>query len=277
MASEDDTNSGAKTNKRKSVFGFVWRCISSSREVFSNAHANDWMRMCRGISCPISVKDATRRLRFNLRDFAPNYQVLMLLSMFVSVVCRPWSFLTVFAVVVAWHYVINVRSKDVTVKRAANEEPIVVTVRMQGMLLLAVSAILIFGFTSFSATFVTCVSIGAGVCVSHSVMKAPLTENNSSPDGGDSPTSPSLLAEFQEYTGSTLSTFNRGAGFEKVIPSQVYEYGGKALDGATAGVSTISSYFGQAILQRTGSNVSNNSSNNGGGNGTGNSAGSSSV
>merc|ERR1712216_90815 len=72
-------------------------------------------------------------------------------------------------------------------------------------------------------------------------------------------------------------TFNRGAGFEKVIPSQVYEYGGKALDGATAGVSTISSYFGQAILQRTGSNVSNNSSNNGGGNGTGTSAGSSSV
>ena len=60
-------------------------------------------------------------------------------------------------------------------ERGANEEPIVVTVRMQGMLLLAVWAILIFGFTSFSATFVTCVSIGAGVCVSHSVMKAPLT------------------------------------------------------------------------------------------------------
>ena len=133
MASEDDTNSSAKTNKRKSVFGFVWLCISSSREVFSNARANDWMRMCRGISCPISVKDATRRLRFNLRDFAPNYQVLMLLSMFVSVVCRPWSFLTVFAVVVAWHYLIDARSTDVTLNRGTNEEPTVDTMSLHWM------------------------------------------------------------------------------------------------------------------------------------------------
>ena len=125
-------------------------------------------------------------------------------------------FLTLFGVVAAWHYAINVRSKDVNIKRAANEEPIVVTVRMQGMILLLLSGILIFGFTSFSGTFVACVSVGAGRVASHLVMKAPpLTDTNSSSDGGDSGSTPSLLAEFQEYTGSTLSTFNRGAGFEK--------------------------------------------------------------
>jgi hypothetical protein len=256
MASPEEDD----TNKKATVFGFVWRCIASSRLVFSNANANDWTRMARGISCPVSAKDAMGRLRYNLRDFAPNYQVLMLLSMAISVVFRPWSFLTLFGIIICWHYVINVRSKDIAMKRAANEEPIVVTVRTQGMILLLLSAILIFGFTSFSATFMTCVSVGAGVCISHSVMKAPLTDTTSS-DGSDSGSSPSLLAEFQEYTGSTLSTFNRGAGFEKVIPSQVYEYGGKAFNGATAGVSTISSYFGQAIMQRT-----NSSGGGGGGN-----------
>ena len=270
MASDEEalSNNGGSNNggkKTTTVFGFIWRGIESGRLVFSTANRNGWMRMVQNISCPVSLKDATMRVHKNVREFAPNYHVVMVLAMLVSVAFRPWSFLTLFGVVVVWHYVINVRSKDVNIKRAANEEPIVVTVRMQGMILLLLSGILIFGFTSFSATFVACVSVGAGVCASHSVMKAPpLTDTNSSSDGGDSGSTPSLLAEFQEYTGSTLSTFNRGAGFEKVIPSQVYEYGGKAFNGATAGVSTISSYFGQAIMQRTGSNVGTSSGGAGG-------------
>ena len=264
MASDEETPNGTNAKKTTTVFGFIWRGIESGRLVFSTANRNGWMRMVQNISCPVSLKDATMRVHKNVREFAPNYHVVMVLAMLVSVAFRPWSFLTLFGVVVVWHYVINVRSKDVNIKRAANEEPIVVTVRMQGMILLLLSGILIFGFTSFSATFVACVSVGAGVCASHSVMKAPLTDTNSSSDGGDSGSTPSLLAEFQEYTGSTLSTFNRGAGFEKVIPSQVYEYGGKAFNGATAGVNTISSYFGQAIMQRTGSNVGTSSGGAGG-------------
>ena len=264
MASDEE--SGSNTGKKSTtVFGFIWRGIESGRLVFSTANRNGWMRMAQNISCPVSLKDATMRVHKNVREFAPNYHVVMVLAMLVSVAFRPWSFLTLFGVVVVWHYVINVRSKDVNIKRAANEEPIVVTVRMQGMILLLLSGILIFGFVVFGNLRGVRVGRRGRVAASHPVMKAPpLTDTNSSSDGGDSGSTPSLLAEFQEYTGSTLSTFNRGAGFEKVIPSQVYEYGGKAFNGATAGVSTISSYFGQAIMQRTGSNVGTSSGGAGG-------------
>jgi len=251
MASDEHDK---QKQKQPTVFGFVYSAIQSSRNVLARAHKNDWKRMLNGISCPVSVKDALSRLRFNMRDMAPNYQVIMLLSMLISIGFRPWSFLTLFSIVVVWHYFINIRSRDIQFQvQQMRPEAIVITVRMQGVVLIVLSAILIFGFTSFSATFLTCVSVGAGVCVSHSVMKA--LDETESEEGVQNESSPSLLAEFQEYSTSTLSSFSQGAGFEKVIPSQVYEYGGKS-------VGVISSYFGQAI-QRTGSNVSNAS---GGGN-----------
>ena len=227
MASDAETQ-----KKNPTVFGFIWRGIESSRAVFARANANDWFRLFRGISCPSSFREATQRMRHNLRDFSPNYMVLMLLMMVVSVLLKPWNFLTLFGIVVTWHYVINVRNKDLTIGEK------VLTVRLQGVVILIAAAIVICFFTSFSTTFITCVSVAAGICGSHSLMKA-LDEEQANSDVDNSESQPSLLAEFSEYSAS-ISSGLRGAGFEKVIPNQVFEYGRKAND-------SISSYFGQAL------------------------------
>ena len=110
MASDEE--SGSNTGKKSTtVFGFIWRGIESGRLVFSTANRNGWMRMAQNISCPVSLKDATMRVHKNVREFAPNYHVVMVLAMLVSVAFRPWSFLTLFGVVVVWHYVINVEAR----------------------------------------------------------------------------------------------------------------------------------------------------------------------
>ncbi|KAL3506035.1 hypothetical protein ACH5RR_031417 [Cinchona calisaya] len=129
-------------------------------------------------SLPISVSDTTNRINQNLRYFLPNYILLILLTLFLSLIFHPLSLLIFLAIFVGWLFLYFCRNPDDGPLTILNFE---ITDRIV-LGFLGLLTLLALIFAKVWVNVVVSVVIGALIVCLHGALRAP-EEDLESPYG----------------------------------------------------------------------------------------------
>ncbi|KAL3507715.1 hypothetical protein ACH5RR_033097 [Cinchona calisaya] len=128
-------------------------------------------------SLPISISDATYRINQNLRYFLPNYTLLILITLFLSLIYHPFSLIIFLVIFAGWVFLYFSRSADdpLTISNFEISDRIVL-----GFLGLVTLVALIFAKVWLNV--VVSVVIGVVIVCLHGALRAP-EEDLESPYG----------------------------------------------------------------------------------------------
>lgn len=130
------------------------------------------------VSFPISLSDATYRIRQNINYFLPNYALVFLLVLFLSLVYHPLSLIVFLVIFAGWIYLYFSRSSD---------EPLVIlNFEIGDKIVVGFLSLVTLGalfFTKVWANIIVSLVIGAVIVSVHGALRAPEEDAEGSPYG----------------------------------------------------------------------------------------------
>uniref|UniRef100_A0A6M2EI58 PRA1 family protein n=1 Tax=Populus davidiana TaxID=266767 RepID=A0A6M2EI58_9ROSI len=193
------TSSATTTSTLTTLRTFLTRLFSSLRTTLSNRRP--WLELVdrTAFSRPLSISDATTRVRKNFSYFKINYLTILAIVLAFSLLSHPFSLLTLLSLVAAWLGLYTFRPSD---------QPLVVLGRTMSNrevlgILVLVTVIVVF-LTSVGSLIITAVLVGVGIVCVHGAFRDP----------------EDLFMDDQDTAGSTgLFSFIGGpSGGSNVIP-----------------------------------------------------------
>ncbi|KAF9661864.1 hypothetical protein SADUNF_Sadunf19G0113000 [Salix dunnii] len=147
---------------------FLTRLFSSLRTTLS--HRRPWLELVdrTAFSRPLSLSDATTRVRKNYSYFKVNYLTILAIVLAFSLLSHPFSLLTLLSLVAAWLGLYAFRPSD---------QPLVVLGRTMSnrevlAILVTVTVIVVF-LTSVGSLIITAVLVGVGIVCVHGAFRDP--------------------------------------------------------------------------------------------------------
>ncbi|XP_011014543.1 PREDICTED: PRA1 family protein B3-like [Populus euphratica] len=165
---ETTAASSATTTTLTSLRTFLTRLFSSLRTTLS--HRRPWLELVdrTAFSRPLSLSDATTRVRKNFSYFKVNYLTILAIVLAFSLLSHPFSLLTLLSLVAAWLGLYAFRPSD---------QPLVVLGRTMSNrevlgILVLVTVIVVF-LTSVGSLIITAVLVGVGIVCVHGAFRDP--------------------------------------------------------------------------------------------------------
>ncbi|KAJ6291301.1 hypothetical protein OIU76_023378 [Salix suchowensis] len=147
---------------------FLTRLFSSLRTTLS--HRRPWLELVdrTAFSRPLSLSDASTRVRKNYSYFKVNYLTILAIVLAFSLLSHPFSLLTLLSLVAAWLGLYAFRPSD---------QPLVVLGRTMSNrevlgILVMVTVIVVF-LTSVGSLIITAVLVGVGIVCVHGAFRDP--------------------------------------------------------------------------------------------------------
>ncbi|KAJ6696600.1 hypothetical protein OIU85_002996 [Salix viminalis] len=147
---------------------FLTRLFSSLRTTLS--HRRPWLELVdrTAFSRPVSLSDASTRVRKNYSYFKVNYLTILAIVLAFSLLSHPFSLLTLLSLVAAWLGLYAFRPSD---------QPLVVLGRTMSNrevlgILVMVTVIVVF-LTSVGSLIITAVLVGVGIVCVHGAFRDP--------------------------------------------------------------------------------------------------------
>lgn len=130
------------------------------------------------VSLPISLSDATYRINQNLHYFFPNYALVILLVLFLSLIYHPLSLIVFLVIFAGWVYLYFSRSSD---------DPLVILNFEIGdkfvLGFLSLVTLVALFFTKVWVNIIVSLVIGAVIISIHAALRAPEEDVEGSPYG----------------------------------------------------------------------------------------------
>ncbi|KAG6738123.1 hypothetical protein POTOM_059682 [Populus tomentosa] len=162
------TSSTTTTPTLTTLRTFLTRLFSSLRTTLSNRRP--WLELVdrTAFSRPLSLSDATTRVRKNFSYFKINYLTILAIVLAFSLLSHPFSLLTLLSLVAAWLGLYTFRPSD---------QPLVVLGRTMSNrevlgILVLVTVIVVF-LTSVGSLIITAVLVGVGIVCVHGAFRDP--------------------------------------------------------------------------------------------------------
>ncbi|KAJ6421888.1 hypothetical protein OIU84_026922 [Salix udensis] len=147
---------------------FLTRLFSSLRTTLS--HRRPWLELVdrTAFSRPVSLSDASTRVRKNYSYFKVNYLTILAIVLAFSLLSHPFSLLTLLTLVAAWLGLYAFRPSD---------QPLVILGRTMSNrevlgILVMVTVIVVF-LTSVGSLIITAVLVGVGIVCVHGAFRDP--------------------------------------------------------------------------------------------------------
>ncbi|XP_057476880.1 PRA1 family protein D-like [Actinidia eriantha] len=128
------------------------------------------------LSLPVSLSEASFRLRANLHHFRLNYAVVALTVLFLSLIFHPLSLIVFLVTLVAWLYLCLARDEPLTLFNRTIDDRVV----MIGLGFVTVLALIL---TSVWLNVVVSAAVSAAVVCLHAVIRFPEDFSGDSPYG----------------------------------------------------------------------------------------------
>ncbi|CAK7351939.1 unnamed protein product [Dovyalis caffra] len=162
------TTTTTTTTTLASLRTFLTRLFSSLRATLS--HRRPWLELVdrTSFSRPLSLSDATTRVRKNFSYFKINYLTILAIVLAFSLLSHPFSLLTLLSLVAAWLGLYAFRPSD---------QPLVVLGRTisnrETLGILCLVTVIVVFLTSVGSLIITAVLVGVGIVCVHGAFRDP--------------------------------------------------------------------------------------------------------